>query len=357
MATIRASRGANHSTRGRLAVGTTALLVGLLTMGVAAAGPIATLTPTSLNFGGVKVNVLSATKTITVKNTGNATLTIGTVALTGALKGHFAKKSDTCTGKAKAIGTTCAIGIAFKPLSMGTKTAAVSIPTNAGTKSAPLSGIGLAAVAVFDPATWNFGEIQGCAFDCDDEALGDIRPNETDPKNMTIRSTGNIALIIQSVTMTGPGGAADDFRKTADNCSSKTIAVGASCTVSIKFKPATVAGNRQVVLSLTSNHLGTPPKATLSGVATDADNPYAAFTVPSVGQNLRDTMGPTLKEAWQYTIGLDNYWRIAPGQALAGSAGDRFSGIESVAVRFKKHTDQVTASYSPAAVTCSDPFR
>src|SRR6202007_1123698 len=58
--------------------------------------PAVTLTPTSLNFGAVATGVTSPIKTVTLKNSGKATLTITSIAITGTNSGDF-PETTTCT--------------------------------------------------------------------------------------------------------------------------------------------------------------------------------------------------------------------------------------------------------------------
>ena len=81
--------------------------------------PAVTLTPTSLNFGAVATGVTSAIKTVNLKNSGKATLTITSIAVTGTNSGDF-PETTTCgsslaagaslphQGSVQAVGYGCA---------------------------------------------------------------------------------------------------------------------------------------------------------------------------------------------------------------------------------------------------------
>ena len=101
-------------------------------------------TPASLSFGSVKVNKTGGAQTITVKNTGNATLHIFTVSLQGANPGDFKITANSCSGAALAVGATCTVSVQFKPLAVGTRTAALNFPCDDAVSaySVPLSGTG-----------------------------------------------------------------------------------------------------------------------------------------------------------------------------------------------------------------------
>ena len=100
---------------------------------------VITVTPTALTFTGVAVGS-SASKTVSVSNTGNISTTIAT-AISGAGANQFSVRSATGScGTSLAAGATCSISVRFKPTSTGTKTAALAVTTGVGTFPVALSG-------------------------------------------------------------------------------------------------------------------------------------------------------------------------------------------------------------------------
>ncbi|MEK7752986.1 MAG: SBBP repeat-containing protein, partial [Acidobacteriota bacterium] len=108
------------------------------------AGPMVTLNPASLSFGNQNVGTTSASKTVTLTNSGTAPLVITTVTLTGAKPGDFNKTGDTCAGATIAAGNTCTMTVTFAPTALGSRSAALSVTDNApdSPQSVPLSGTG-----------------------------------------------------------------------------------------------------------------------------------------------------------------------------------------------------------------------
>ena len=114
----------------------------MVLMSATVINPIASLSPSSLNFGTVKTNTTSAAKTITLTNTGTTALTVSTVSVSG----NFAL----ATGTSCAHGTMltpnahCSILVTFKPTSKGSKSGTLTVTDNAlhGTSTAGLSGTG-----------------------------------------------------------------------------------------------------------------------------------------------------------------------------------------------------------------------
>jgi hypothetical protein len=118
----------------------TAALVGLL--------------PTSLAFGNQPVDMTSTAQTVTLSNTGNATLSIGSLALTGTNASDFAQ-ANTC-GNSLVAGANCTIAVMFTPSVAGTEAASLSISDNASgsPQTVPLSGAGTHdAILSWTPST------------------------------------------------------------------------------------------------------------------------------------------------------------------------------------------------------------
>ncbi|MGI4830393.1 MAG: choice-of-anchor D domain-containing protein [Janthinobacterium lividum] len=77
---------------------------------------------------------------------------------------------------------------------------------------------------------------------------------------ITLTSSGNAPVTISSLTVTG------DFVE-SDTCSGQTIAVGGTCTVSVRFAP-TVTGTRTGLLTIYANIAGGQVTVSLTGTAT-----------------------------------------------------------------------------------------
>jgi subtilase family serine protease len=213
--------------------------------------PAVTLTPTSLNFGTVATGVTSPVKTVTLKNSGKATLTITSIAITGTNISDF-PETTTCTSSLAA-GASCLIKVQFKPSATGARSASVSITDNAAgsPQQVPLSGTGTTAKLSPTPLS-----------------LGTLAVGLTSPVHkVTLTNVGTTAITISSIAVTGtdPG----DFPETATTCTS-SLAAAASCTVSLQFKPART-GVRSADLTVTDTAPGSPQQVPLSGIGTTAE--------------------------------------------------------------------------------------
>src|SRR6266576_1657234 len=108
------------------------------------------LAPTTLAFGNQLMNTTSAAQTVTLTNTGNAALTISSIAASG----DFAETSTGATAcpispatlPATAGSNTCTISVTFTPTAVGARTGTLTITDNAGgsPQNVSLSGSGSA---------------------------------------------------------------------------------------------------------------------------------------------------------------------------------------------------------------------
>ncbi|MGC9950993.1 MAG: choice-of-anchor D domain-containing protein [Bryobacteraceae bacterium] len=100
----------------------------------------ATLSPTSLNFGKQAVNTTSAAKSVTLTNTGTATLDIGGIAVSDA----FAISANTCGSKLSA-GDQCKVSVTFTPKQPSAQAGALRFDDNVpdSPQTVALSGSGV----------------------------------------------------------------------------------------------------------------------------------------------------------------------------------------------------------------------
>ncbi|WP_183095880.1 choice-of-anchor D domain-containing protein [Nocardioides stalactiti] len=84
----------------------------------------------------------TSVKVVTVSSTGDLPLEVGHATVSGANANQFAVISDDCTlASPVPDGDTCTVTVRFRPTSAGTKSATLSVPSNAGAAATvPLSG-------------------------------------------------------------------------------------------------------------------------------------------------------------------------------------------------------------------------
>src|SRR6266566_8253369 len=86
------------------------------------------LVPASLSFGTVQIGHSSSPQATTLTNTGNTTLSITSITITGTEHGDFSR-TTTC-GTSVSAGNSCTITVTFKPTASGPRSANLSISDN-----------------------------------------------------------------------------------------------------------------------------------------------------------------------------------------------------------------------------------
>jgi N,N-dimethylformamidase beta subunit-like, C-terminal/HYDIN/CFA65/VesB-like, Ig-like domain/Cep192 domain 4 len=112
------------------------------------ASPTVSFNPTSVGFGNQNIGTTSAAQTVTVTNTGTATLSVTSVALGGTNASDFTISADSCTGAMVAVNATCSVGVKFAPTAAGSRSASLSFTDNApaSPQTVALSGTGVQAL-------------------------------------------------------------------------------------------------------------------------------------------------------------------------------------------------------------------
>jgi len=215
--------------------------------------PAVKLSAISLAFGDQSAGSTSASKSVTVTNSGSTSLTLSSIALTGAQADDFAL-SKTCGGSLSA-GASCTLSVTFKPVSTGSKVASVSITDNASgsPQSIALTGTGTSG-----------GSAPAVKLGATSLSFGDQKAGSTSAsKSVTVTNSGSGSLTLSSIALTGPQ--ADDF--TLSNTCGGALSAGASCTVSVAFKPVS-AGSKVGSVTLSDNASGSPQSIALTGTGT-----------------------------------------------------------------------------------------
>jgi hypothetical protein len=209
---------------------------------------VAGVAPTSLNFDDQPVGTYSAYQPVTLRNTGNAPMTINGISASSGFS-----HTTNCT-TTLAAGGSCTINVTFKPTTTGPLTGTLTIKdNNHGVEFSPqtvkLSGFGGTIVAGVSPT--------GLIFPA--QKIGTLSA----PQPVTLRNTGTAPLTINGIKASG------DFSHTT-NCPS-SLAAGGSCAIKVAFKP-TATGTRTATLKITDNNQGvnnSTQTVSLSGTGTN----------------------------------------------------------------------------------------
>jgi hypothetical protein len=224
--------------------------------------PAASLSTTSLAFGSVTVGSTSGAMTVTVTNSGTASLAVSGVAISGANAADFAQTNNCAS---VAAGGNCAVNVTFKPGATGARSATLAITHNAtgSPSNVSLSGTGAAAPA---PAV----SLSGSTL-----AFGTVTLGTTSgAQSITLTNSGNAALTIKSIT---PGGSNPGDFTVGGSCAVGMVAAGANCTISAAFKPSST-GARSATVTVASDAANSPHTINLSGTGAAANAPAASIT-------------------------------------------------------------------------------
>ena len=280
----------------------------------------------ALAFGSSDVGTLT-TKTVTIRNTGNANLTGLAVSRSGANASEFALGVLGSTTLAP--GTSTTFTVIFTPTAAGARSAALQIASNDATENPfdiTLSGTGeippAPEIAIEEPAGTDLVD------DSATLAFGSANISSPMVKTLTVRNTGSANLTGIAVSRSGTN--ASEFALGV--LGATTLAPGASTTFTATFTP-TAAGARSASLQISSNDADENPfDINLSGTGVAVEPFDIAFVGTRydlrVGNQVAFDLnrlrnpGETLKVSGKIPTGLK--YNALTGQLtgiLAGKAG------------------------------------
>jgi hypothetical protein len=217
-----------------------------ITVGTGGSGPL-TVSPSSLAFPTTKAGATSAAKTVTVKNTNTAAITVSSVGFTGANPGDFLISSSTC-GSSIPASASCQIKVAFAPSTTGARSAALTLTDSATNSPQSVSLTGTATVAVkLTPATIPFAKT--------------VVGQTSVAKTATFKNLLKTSVTLGGISVTGTN--AGDFTIASTTCGGSVAALS-SCTISLTFTPS-ATGVRNATLQVLSNAIPSPLTSALAG--------------------------------------------------------------------------------------------
>jgi len=271
--------------------------------------PIASLS-SPLTFPSTPVGNTTAAQTVTLTNTGSATLHISSIAYAGDYGGDFTVNSSACP-TTLAPAATCNITVAFNPAAPGSYSGFIAVTDDSGgqyisqyvTQSVALSGT---SPAISGTSSFT---IANTAFPS--TPVGGV--GETQNVTLTLNST---STVLKSIAIAG-----GSTEYTIDSITGCTVdgatanPTGTVCTIAITFIPATVGASHNTPLVVTTLE---------SGAAVPYDFALTALSTGTIAALTPGIIGPYV--ASDGTYGGSSPLSGMGGPATAASVGF-FNGI------------------------------
>ncbi|MCP9495358.1 MAG: choice-of-anchor D domain-containing protein [Pyrinomonadaceae bacterium MAG19_C2-C3] len=289
-----------------------------------AASPVVTLDSSGLDFGRQIINTASAEQTVTVTNDGFAPLIINQNSglIEGESRGDFTITANTCSTDVNP-GDSCAISIAFAPVSAGDKNANLVLYDNAfdSAQVIPLTGTGSEPIDLrleigADPSPAHHG--RNLTY-----YLRAINNGSSAATNVTLTDRLPTGLTFVSAT---PSQGTCSFASGTVTCDLESLAVGADAYVLLVVIPTRI-GNVTNTASVTALQVDTNP-ANNSATETTEVVAVADIYVGMTASPDPVLVGGTLT----YRIVVENYGiDAATGVTLTDtiSAGTSFVSVRS----------------------------
>ena len=219
--------------------------------------PAVSLTPATLTFPAQLIGSTSASKAVTLKNTGSAPLNLTSISTSGNYS-----QTNNC-GPSVAAGASCTINMSFTPTVSGATPGAATLVDNASNSPQVVSFTGTgAAPLTFAPTSLAFGTVTVGSTSAAKTVT--LTNNQAIVLNLSFAATGNYNV---SGSGTKPCGA--------------TLASKAACTLSVTFQP-TANGAVTGAVILTHNAAYSPQTVALSGTGSGGGTASLTFSPASL---------------------------------------------------------------------------
>ena len=195
--------------------------------------PAGNVSPSSITFPSTGVGDTSSSQPVALTNTGNASMSVGTVSFAGANAADFVKSADSCQNSLLPAGASCTVDVSFRPTAGGSRTTMLRFVTDAAGSphTATLNGTGLAP-AISTPPSVAFGN----------QALG-----SSATAGLLITNNGDGPLTVSGLSVVS---GSSDFA--IGNTCVTTIQAHSSCNAVVTFQPM-AKGARNGIVHVTSN--------------------------------------------------------------------------------------------------------
>jgi hypothetical protein len=243
--------------------------------GTATVAPAPVITPstTELMFSNQQVGTASGERAVTIKNTGNAPLSIFSIKvdgaqLTGAQPDVFKLRS--ACGPTLVPGQACTVFVTFLPVVAGLASANLSISANLSELSGSRT-IGIYGYGATVPVAGVTLSTTTLSFASQTTGTASVK------QSVNLTNTGAAPVKIPSITLAGEHAA--DF--VLQNACVPTLAVGQRCSIFVTFKPQT-AGDLSAAVIIASSAGSAGSVVTLTGTATPATAPVLTLSTTNL---------------------------------------------------------------------------
>ncbi len=282
--------------------------------------PAFSVTPGAKDFGSVAVGGDSGTNTITVSNTGGG----GTLSLIASSNNvEFKVAGGSCLPAPKSLGpsASCTVQVSFAPTTAGARSSTLTIGNNGTPPSLTVNLTGTGSTGAPPPGMLNVsGSLAFAAL-----AVG----AQSAARTITVTNAGGSTVSISSVTDSN----ASEFALTSNNCNGASLVVGASCSLSVTFRPGTT-GVRSGTLTIVSNGSGSPQAIAMSGSGTSGGS----------------TGGTKVVVGEYYNAGFDHYFITPVLGEIAVLGGPQFPEWQPTGKTFNGYS--ATSAPSAAVGVC-----
>lgn len=310
-----------------------------------------------------------------ISNGGNGTLTLSPLmSFAGTHAGDYALVAGTTSScniaaasQQLTAGSSCRVRISFTPGGAGARSASLSIPNNSGSAATVfLSGFGETRTLSASPVSLDFGSVfQGSS-------------STSSGVNFTLTNTGNSSINAPTAALSNTlvGDTASDFSRNGGTCGTvgfTTLAPSGSCTIFLRFQPATspvlapaATSARAATATFSSSNATNTQAQRVTGLSVGLANPTAtvptAFSATLVGTTSGTTRTITLTNpranAVTYTLSTGGTnasdfavtsESCAPGRSVAGGGGSctiTYSFTPALALSNTTRTATATLSLS-----------
>ena len=280
------------------------------------------VSPTSLTFVTQQIGTTSAAQTVTLTNSGDASLAGIRVAVTGDFTA-----ANAC-GASLSGHTSCAINVSYVPTQTGAETGTLTVTDAIGTHTVSLSGTGEAGPSVtVTPSSLDFGGY----------GVGQTTPAQT----VTLTNNGGVSL--SSITATATAG----FSVASSTCGG-ALAVGSRCAIGITFTPS-AAGAANGTLTVAVGSSGQNYTVPLSGFGDDVALGSTGGTTVTVtsGQTATFGLSATPMSGTTGTITFSCSGAPAGASCAVTPAQGTLDGANPLDVTLTVATGLTTASVPP----------